>query len=56
MKPKKKKLQTKVVDSMVFGIHRNTFFQQTLSFPKFSVKISYEKISGIRSDINFNYT
>ena len=35
--------QTKVVDSIIFGILCNTFFQETLSLPKFSVKASYEK-------------
>ena len=38
-----KKLQTKVVDTMIFGIHCNTFFQETPRFPKFSAKKSYEK-------------
>ena len=39
-KNKKQKLKN---DSMNFGIHCNTFFQQKSSFPKFSVKISYKK-------------
>ena len=35
-KQKKPKYRNfKVVDSVVFGIHCNTFFQHTLSFPKF---------------------
>ena len=38
-----KKLQTKVVDSMIFGIHCYTFFQWASSFPKFSAKTSYGK-------------
>ena len=40
---KVKKLQTKVVDSVIFGNHCNTFFQQTSSFLKFLVKTSYDK-------------
>ena len=38
-----KKLSTKVVNLIIFGIHCNTFFQQTSIFTKFSVKTSYEK-------------
>ena len=34
---------TKVVDSMIFGIHCNTFFKQTSNFPKFSLKTSCDK-------------
>ena len=44
-----KKLQTKVVDSLIFRIHCNTFFQWTSSFPRFSVKTNFEKY------INFDY-
>ena len=39
-----KKLPTKVVNSANFEIHCNTFFQETSSFPKFSVKTTCEKI------------
>ena len=39
-KNKKQKLKN---DSMNFGIHCNTFFQQKSSFPKFSVNASCEK-------------
>ena len=45
-------MKTKFVDSMNFGIHCNTFFQQKSSFPKFSVKQAVRKLSGV----NFNYT
>ena len=38
-----KKLQTKVVDTMIFGIYCNTFFQETPRFPNFSAKKNYEK-------------
>ena len=38
-----KSLTISVVDSIIFGIHCYTFFQQTSSFPKRSVKTSYEK-------------
>ena len=38
-----KKLQTKVLDSTIFGIYYNTFLTKKSSFPKFSVKASYEK-------------
>ena len=41
---KKTEVKTKTVDSMIFGIHCSTCFQQTSSFPKFSVKIGCEKI------------
>ena len=51
-----KKLQTKVVDSMIFGIHCNTFFQYTSVFLKFSVKTSNEKTStNLRSFILFKF-
>ena len=40
---KVKKFQAKVVDSVIFGTHCNTFFQWTSRFPKFSVKISHGK-------------
>ena len=39
----KTKVTAKVVDSMIFGIQCNTFFQLTSRFPKFSVKTSCEK-------------
>ena len=42
-----KKLQTKVIDSMIFGIHCNTFFQPTSAFPKYLVETNYEKLSVI---------
>ena len=38
-----KKLQTKVVGSIIFVIHCSPFIQYTLSLPKFSVKTSFEK-------------
>ena len=47
-----KKLETKVVESMILRIFCNTFFQETSSFPKFSVKKALRKLSSI----NFNYT
>ena len=37
---------------MISRIHWNTFFQQTSSFPKFSLKQAVRKLG----DINFNYT
>ena len=37
---------------MIFRIHYNTFFQETSSFPKFSLKQAVRKLSGI----NLNYT
>ena len=40
---KVKKIQTKFVDSVIFGTHCKTFFQQSSSFPKFSVKTNYDK-------------
>ena len=36
-----KKPQTKVVDSMIFGIHCNTLSKQKSGFHNFSVKTSY---------------
>ena len=38
-----KKLQTKVVDLMIFGIHCRTYFTKTSRLFKFSTKASYEK-------------
>ena len=42
-KKHKTKFKTKVVDSLIFGIHCNTFFQKTWSFPRFSIKTSCMK-------------
>ena len=40
---KEKVVDTKVVDSMIFGIRCNIFSQQTSSFPKFLLKKAMEK-------------
>ena len=39
-----KKSQTKAVNSKVFGIPCDTFFEYTSSFPKFSVKTSLRNL------------
>ena len=46
------KLKTKIVDSMVFPIHCNTYRNRHQVFLKIHLKQSVRKLS----DINFNYT